>query len=277
MQYNTIYPIVFSPTGTSRRVADVIVRGFGAEDVRPVDVTYLPAAPAVLPREAAALFAVPVYGGHVAPLALRRIGEIRGEGTPALLVVLYGNRSAGCALRELAEAVQARGFVPIAAAACIGEHSYSTKRYPIAAGRPDAQDLAEAEAFGRRTAERLVAIPHPAAIDAGRLRLPRNSFTSTFRFVRFVLDYRRKQKKHPVKVLPVTDATRCTHCGRCATLCPTQAIECGNELYTDPSRCIKCAACVKGCPFDARSLESPFAPVLARNFATRKPNAFRTL
>lgn len=277
MQYDPIYPIVFSPTGTSRRVAEAIVRGFGAGDVRPIDVTHLPAAPVMLPREAVAVFAVPVYGGHAAPLAMQRMGEIRGDGTPALLVVLYGNRAAGCAVQELAEAVQARGFVPVAAAACIGEHSYSTEHYPIAPGRPDVQDLAEAEAFGRRTAERLVAIPRPTAIDAGRLRLPRNGLASTWRFVRFVLDYRRKQKKHPVRVLPLTDAARCTGCGRCAALCPTQAIERGDELHTDPGRCIKCAACVKGCPFDARTLQSPFAPTLARNFAARKRNVFRTL
>ena len=38
-----------------------------------------------LPADAAAVFAVPVYGGRVAPAALERLREIRGEGTPAVV------------------------------------------------------------------------------------------------------------------------------------------------------------------------------------------------
>ena len=43
------------------------------------------------------------------------------------------------------------------------------------------------------------------------------------------------------------------------------------ELHTDPARCIRCCACVKGCAFGARTFETPFAAVLSRNFARRKP------
>ena len=45
----------------------------------------------------------------------------------------------------------------------------------------------------------------------------------------------------------------------------------GDELHTDPARCIRCCACVKGCAFGARTFETPFAAVLSRNFARRKP------
>ena len=70
---------------------------------------------------------------------------------------------------------------------------------------------------------------------------------------------------------PAGDAARCTQCGRCVALCPTQAIARGDELHTDPARCIRCCACVKGCAFGARTFETPFAAVLSRNFARRKP------
>ena len=40
-------------------------------------------------------------------------------------------------------------------------------------------------------------------------------------------------------LLPEGDAARCTQCGRCVALCPTQAIARGDELHTDPARCIK--------------------------------------
>ncbi|WP_290381273.1 4Fe-4S binding protein, partial [uncultured Duncaniella sp.] len=41
---------------------------------------------------------------------------------------------------------------------------------------------------------------------------------------------------------------------------------CRGRLY----KCIKCCACVKSCPEGARSLSSPFAPVLSANFSLRK-------
>ena len=95
---------------------------------------------------------------------------------------------------------------------------------------------------------------------------------SMWRFVRFVLGYRRSQKRHPQRVAVETSADRCTHCGRCVKLCPTGAIVAGDELRTDAAKCIRCCACVKGCPVGARSYDSPFAPVLSRNFAQRKRN-----
>ena len=140
----------------------------------------------------------------------------------------------------------------------------------FAEGRPDAQDLAEATAFGARIGQKL-AHGETRPIDAAKLREPHTPLLSKLRFIRFVLGYRRRQKRNPVALLPAGDATRCTQCGRCVALCPTQAIARGDELHTDPARCIRCCACVKGCAFGARTFETPFAAVLSRNFARRKP------
>lgn len=76
------------------------------------------------------VIAVPVYGGKVAPLALKRMEQIRGNGTPAVLIVVYGNRAYGGALNQLDAWAVAHGFVPIAAGTFIGEHSYSTVEFP---------------------------------------------------------------------------------------------------------------------------------------------------
>ena len=158
----------------------------------------------------------------------------------------------------------------MAAGAFVGEHSYSTPGTPIAEGRPDAQDLAEAAAFGARIGQKL-AHGETGPIDAAKLREPHTPLLSKLRFIRFVLGYRRRQKRTPAILLPAGDAARCTQCGRCVALCPTQAIARGDELHTDPARCIRCCACVKGCAFGARTFETPFAAVLSRNFARRKP------
>ena len=277
----------------------------GEPTVPAIDLTHPAGYPAPLPGEAVAIFAVPVYGGHVAPVALERLREIRGEGTPAVVLAVYGNRSFGTAVAELASFVAGRGFVPVAAGAFVGEHSYSTPETPIAQGRPDARDLTAATAFGAQVREKLAktgsspgrnpetasdtaattratqtgsidAAKAPATgalvpIDPAKLREPRTPLLPKLRFIRFVLGYRRRQKRNPVVLLPEGDAARCTQCGRCVALCPTQAIARGDELHTDPARCIRCCACVKGCAFGARTFRTPFAAALARNFTRRKP------
>lgn len=309
--------------------ADAGKRGCGNDmpSITAIDLTHPAGQPAPLPSDAVAVFAVPVYGGHVAPAALERLQGIRGAGTPTVVVAVYGNRAFGAAVRELAAFVSERGFVPVAAGAFVGEHSYSTPATPIAAGRPDAQDLSAATAFGEQVRRKLEAIrpsgcsdvcngnasdttpdasatetgapvvtpdsttaqaapgtsassatsgisAAPAAlvpVDVAKLREPRTPLLAMLRFIRFVLAYRRRQKRNPVVLLPQGDAARCTQCGRCVALCPTQAIARGDELHTDPARCIRCCACVKGCTFGARTFETPFAAALARNFARRKP------
>ena len=263
--------------GTEARVETTGAAGAtetGAETqalpVTAIDLTHTARKTVVLPADTAAVFAVPVYGGHVAPAALERLQGIRGEGTPAVVLAVYGNRAFGTAVAELAAFVAQRGFIPIAAAAFVGEHSYSTPGTPIAPGRPDAADIAAAETFGARIRKKLTQgtlVP----VDAAKLRAPRTPLLPQLRFIRFVLGYRRRQKHNPVVLLPQGDAARCTQCGRCVALCPTQAIARGDELHTDPARCIRCCACVKGCAFGARTFETPFAAVLARNFARRKP------
>lgn len=108
-------------------------------------------------------------------------------------------------------------------------------------------------------------------VDAAGLKDVRTPLLPMLRFIRFVLGYRRRQRKNPVVYLPAGNADLCTRCGRCAAICPTQAIARGDETHTDPARCIRCCACVKGCPVGARSFHTPFAAALARNFTRRKP------
>lgn len=47
------------------------------------------------------VIAVPVYGGRVAATALQRLQRLKGNGSPAILVVVYGNRDYEDALLEL--------------------------------------------------------------------------------------------------------------------------------------------------------------------------------
>ena len=59
-----------------------------------------------------------------------------------------------------------------------------------------------------------------------------------------------------VKVQPLSqdvtrDEERCTHCGACITICPTEALYMDKntmKVIFDPEKCIACELCVKGCP-----------------------------
>lgn len=93
-------------------------------------------------------------------------GRFTGGGAAAVAVVLYGNRGYDDALKELCEVLSGNGFCPAAAAAMVGEHAFAPA---LAHGRPDAEDIAAAEAFARNAAHTLRERerPIPAAVPAG--------------------------------------------------------------------------------------------------------------
>lgn len=71
-------------------------------------------------------------------------------------MVCFGNRNYDDALIELRDLLESTGFRTVAAGAFVGEHSFS---YTLGAGRPDAADIAKAEAF----ADEILALPEPPA------------------------------------------------------------------------------------------------------------------
>lgn len=235
MQIDNVTLVAFSPTGTTRQVLAAIAEGLGASHADWLDLTP-PSADdltALTLTDHVVVIGAPVYAGRIPETAMARLAAVRGSGTPAITVVVYGNRAFEDALLELSDWAEAAGFVPIAGGAFIGEHSYDTPTTPIATGRPDTVDRAKAVAFGEAVAARL------AASDAlVRVQVPGNR------------PYR--ERKHGNPRPPITIAELCTLCGRCAEVCPTAAIAVGEMVVTDAPACISCCACVKVCPTDAR-------------------------
>ena len=74
MTVNEAYLIYFSPTHTSKQIAEAIVQGAGIKNIFPINVTQQAAEEVVIPTSALAIVVVPVYGGHVAPLAMNVYG-----------------------------------------------------------------------------------------------------------------------------------------------------------------------------------------------------------
>ena len=148
MQLDKLCVAYFSPTHTSIKIARAIADGTRIARREEIDLTTDPDDTPVAVRNAICIVAAPVYGGLVAPLAVRRIARLRAENSIAIPVVVYGNRDYEDALVQLRDLLHAQGFTPLCGAAFVGEHSYSRPGMPIAEGRPDAADLQKAAAFG---------------------------------------------------------------------------------------------------------------------------------
>ena len=49
---------------------------------------------------------------------------------------------------------------------------------------------------------------------------------------------------------------KCTKCGSCEPVCPSEAITEGDDQYViDPDKCVDCGLCADECPVEAISAE----------------------
>ena len=155
-EYDATHLVFFSPTHTSAKIARAVGDGIGMGRRMETDLTLDESADPIEITNALTVIAAPVYGGRVAPVALKRLKRLKGNNAPAILIAVYGNRDYEDALIELRDTAVELGFTPLSAGAFIGEHSYSTTNMPIAAGRPDASDLQIAFQFGQDSLNKLI-------------------------------------------------------------------------------------------------------------------------
>lgn len=274
-EYDATHLVFFSPTHTSAKIARAVGDGIGMGRRMETDLTLDESADPIEITNALTVIAAPVYGGRVAPVALKRLKRLKGNNASAILIAVYGNRNYEDALIELRDTAVELGFTPLSAGAFIGEHSYSTTNMPIAAGRPDASDLQIAFQFGQDSLKKLkekttITSPELQAICKLKSLDDKLSILLSSFFIKGTSPYKIVQAGKPA--CPVcTEA--CFVCGECVEVCPTHAISIskdGSQIETDINRCIKCCACVKECPNEARVFHTPFAAILHEKFNTRR-------
>lgn len=245
-----IRSIVFSPSGSTAKVADIFTRSMEMESTRHDITVHGIDSTDIEDSDDLVVFAAPVYAGRIPPLAAERLQGVTGNGQKAVALAVYGNRFYDDALVEMCDILTARGFKLVAAGAFIAQHCIFPK---VATGRPDASDETKLQEFARLVRER---------IDSGKM-LDLNT----------VKGNRPYKKAAGVPLHPATEKKKCNECGTCATQCPTGAIDATDPKKTDATKCITCCRCINVCPQQARHLGGILYTVAGWKFC--KDNARR--
>lgn len=229
----TVEKIVFSPTGGTQRVADVLAASLSGSDGNVVEHDlsdpFFNEGDIEVDENSIALVAMPCFGGRVPAVAMERLGRIKANGAKCVVVIVYGNRAYDDALLELKEGAAEAEFDVIAAISAIAEHSIM---HQFATGEPNAEEATKLSVFARQILGKL-----HGEIPSDSFAVPGNN----------------PYKKAAATPLVPKVNKRCTSCGTCAEKCPVTAIN-TVDFAADKGICIACMRCIEVCPHDARSV-----------------------
>ena len=270
MDIKRVWAVYFSPVGGTAAAVCAAAEAAAAElslPVKKIDFTLPAAREEVAAFEPTDLvfFAVPTYAGKTPNKLLPWLQNgFVGNGALAAAVVTFGNRSYDNSLAELCAVLEADGFHTIASAAFAVRHVFSDT---LGAGRPDAEDTAQMQSFGRDCGRKAAALTEMAAPiqvfgdAAAPYYVPKGVDGQPAKFL-------------PAK--PLTDAAKCVGCGTCAAVCPVASID-PQDVANVPGICIKCHACVRRCPTGAKYFADPaflsHKAMLEENFQRRAESA----
>ncbi len=229
-----VVEIMFSPTGGTEKVADIICGQWG-ENIVKIDLSdpKTDFTKCEINEDDTVLIAMPSFGGRAPCVAIERLKQIAGNSAKCTIVCVYGNRAYEDTLVEMEDSAKACGFRVIAAISAVAEHSIISK---YAAGRPDSSDEKQLISFANRISNK-----------SGDVEtIPGN---------------RPYKKGGGASLVPKANKD-CVKCGLCAEKCPVQAID-PKDFAADSKKCISCMRCVKRCPHHARNVNSAMVSMAA--------------
>lgn len=243
MTTGTVYGTYFSPVGTTKKVLSAILNSFPNYSEYALNKEL---APTVLNANDVLFVALPVFGGRIPSVTIEHIRKLKGNHTPAVAVVVYGNRAYEDALLELSDLLTEQGFVVIGGAAFVAQHSMAPS---IAHSRPNQSDLEKAKVFGDELRDKLskldnITSENTVAVSGNR---PYRTYNG--------VPFKPKASKS------------CIKCGICARACPAGAIPMDNPNKTNNDLCITCMHCTAICPQKARGLGKVKEKMIAANLS----------
>ena len=226
--------IVFSPTGGTEKVADIICSSWKNNVVK-IDLSDSKTdfSGCAIGKEDRVLIAMPSFGGRAPAVAIERLKKIAGNGARCTLVCVYGNRAYEDTLAEMEDAAKECGFRVVAAIAAVAQHSIIPQ---FAANRPDASDEKQLAEFAQQIADKTDSVAS----------VPGN----------------RPYKKAAGAGLAPKPTKDCVKCGVCVKNCPVQAID-PVKFTADSKKCIACMRCMKQCLHNARKVNGAVVSIAA--------------
>ena len=252
MLLHKITGFCFSPTGNSEKIMSWFINGFtdchfektGEQlKVETVDLSdYKTRRHLDFNREffsECVVFALPVYAGRIPNILLKSLSTLKGNNTPAVVLMTFGNRDFDDALKEMAVLLESGGFKVMGIGAVVASHAFSGT---IASGHPTHSD----EALMKRLAEKVVNRCFDGSHGLMHNQIPGEDPPRPY--------YRPKDVDGNdyafTKIMPETLST-CVKCGICAQMCSMQSIS-YEDFGTMVGACIKCCRCVNNCPVKAK-------------------------
>jgi len=198
------YNIFFSPTGGTKKVADIVAKGTKL-DAEEIDLIKEPdkLMKVNFEKEDLCLVAVPSYGGRIPSVVTDMFLNVRINGTKAILVAVFGNRAIDDTLLEMQDVLETSGFICIAGMEAVAEHSLL---HQFGTGRPDQQDERELLEFAEKIMKNIETQDKP--------EFPGN---------------RPYREYGGVPFKPVANGD-CISCMHCVAICPKKARNCSKFI-----------------------------------------------
>lgn len=241
---NKLTAVYFSPTGGTKTVVQAFVNFFKDYEISVLDNTLVSqrAKQYTFAADELAVVACPVYAGQL-PQVQGILQNLRGNGTPCVILACYGNRHYDDTLAQMQNILEHNGFTVIGGAAAVIPHIFTEK---LGKDRPNEADKKVLADLAAAMMEKLQHTDFSKAVFPGNPE---------------------PEIKAPVPVAKTFIADRCTMCGTCINLCPVDALSAEN-MEGNSDICVSCMRCVKYCRTGARSFANEkIASWLESNFA----------
>ncbi len=236
----SITQVYFSATNNTKKYLKAMAEALTSETTTVFDLTSASRKrePMSFDANDLVLIGMPVYGGRCPSLAMQRLELIKGNDTPCIIIVTYGNRDYDDALLELSDWAIAHGFIVKGAAAVIGKHTFGE----IEVERPNEDDLLAIQEFASK------------------------AYQNTNKTIAINGNRPYKEGGGGASFRPAT-TYKCVHCGLCVRQCSTGAI--GSDCEKISDQCISCFRCINVCPHGAKVMDDSNYRTFAADFTKR--------